>query len=157
MRAIAEKGARLAEDKGEFERARIWHGLVGRWCRRLETRRRESGADCGGGVVPAAGRTVLDPGQKMQASLLLGKAHEVYRNIPDMRPTAKEVYAQLREIQRQTVQHLGQITTEIPNASELIEHARSWVAGKTLREALLALATVSWVTDIEKEPRPFGK
>ena len=34
MRGIAVKGARLAEDKGDFERARTWHDLVGRWCRR---------------------------------------------------------------------------------------------------------------------------
>ena len=58
-----------------------------------------------------------------------------------MRAKADEVYAQLRESQRRSVQHMGRITTEIPNASELIKDARDWVAGKSQRGALLALAT----------------
>ena len=55
------------------------------------------------------------------------------------------------ECQRRSVQHMGRITTEIPNASELIADARDWVAGKPQREALLALATVVQVTDFEQE------
>ena len=152
MRAIAEKGASLAEGNDEFERARTWHDLVGQWCRRSGD---DEGAKAARIAVAASFRNQAeqcsDPGQELQAAHLLEKAHEVYRNIPGMRPTAEDVYARLREIQRRSVQYLGRITTEIPNASELIEQARSWVAGKTLREALLALATVSWVTDFETE------
>jgi len=70
-----------------------------------------------------------------------------------MRSETKEVYAQLRECQQRSVQCMGWITTKILNASELIEGARNWVAGKPLREALLALATVIQVTDFEQEIR----
>ena len=48
---------------------------------------------------------------------------------------------------------MGPITTKIPNASELIRRARDWVAGKSRREALLALATVVRVTDFERETK----
>ena len=44
MRGIAAKGARLAEDKGDFERARTYHDLVGGWCRRAGDAEREKGA-----------------------------------------------------------------------------------------------------------------
>ena len=46
---------------------------------------------------------------------------------------------------------MGRITTEIPNASGLIKHARDSVAAKPLREALLALAAVVRVTDFAQE------
>ena len=152
MRVIAEKGARLAEDNGEFERARTWHDLVGRWCRRSED---DEGAKAARIAVAASFRQQAeqcsDPGQELVATHFLEKAHEAYRNIPGMRATADEVYAQLREFQQRSVQYMGRITTEIPNASEPILHARDWVAGKSQREALLALATVVQVTDFEKE------
>ena len=152
MRSIAEKGARLAEDKGEFERARTWHDLVGRWCRR-------TGDDDGEKAARVAVAASLlgqaeqcsEPGQELMAALHLEKAHEAYRRIPDMRSTAEAVYAQLREVQRRSVKYLGQITTEVPNASELIGQARGWVEGKTLGEALLALATVVPVPDFDRE------
>ena len=100
MRAIAEKGARLAEGKGEFDRARTWQDLVGRWCRQSGDDEGAKGARI---AVAASFRhqaeQCSDPGQELQAAHFLEKAHEAYRNIPGMRPTAEAVYARLREIQ----------------------------------------------------------
>ena len=152
MRDIAAKGARLAEGKGDFERARTWHDLVGRWCRRAGDDEGERAARISAAAsLHRKAEQCSDPGQELVASHFLEKAHEAYRNIPGMRSQAEEVYAELRECQRRSVQHMGRITTEIPNASELIKHARDWVAGKSQREALLALATVVQVTDFEQE------
>ena len=153
MRVIAEKGVRMAEDNGEVERARTWHDLVGRWCRRSGD---DEGAKAARIAVAASFRQQAeqcsDPGQELVAAHFLEKAHEAYRNIPGMRSTAEEVYTQLRGSQRRSVQHMQRITTEIPNASELIRHARDEVAGKSFREALLALATTAvQVTDFERE------
>ena len=152
MRDIAAKGARLAEGKGDFERARTWHDLVGRWCRKAGDEEGEKAARIA--VAASLHRQAeqgSDPGQELVAAHFLEKAHEAYRTIPGMRSKAEKVYAQLRECQRRSVQHMGRHTTEIPNASELIGHARDWVAGKSQREALLALATVVQVTDFEQE------
>ena len=152
MRDIATKGARLAEEKSDFERARTWHDLVGRWCRRAGDDVGEKAARI---AVAASLRRQAEqcsgPGQELIAVHFLEKAHEAYRNIPGMRAKADEVYAELRESQRRSVQHMGRFTTEIPNASELIKHARDWVAGRSQRGALLALATVVEVTDFEQE------
>ena len=93
----------------------------------------------------------MDPGGELVAAHFLEKAHEAYRNIPGMRAKANEIYAQLRECQRQSAKHMGRFTTEIPNAAALIKHARDCVAGKPVREALLALATVVQVADFEQE------
>ena len=152
MGVIAEKGASLAEGNGEFDRAWAWHDLVCRWCRRAGDDEGEKAARI---AMAASLRRQADqctePGQELLAAHFLEKAREAYRQIPGQRAAADEVYAQLREFQIRSVQHLGRITTEIPNASELIGHTRNWMAGKSKREALLALATVVQVTDFEKE------
>jgi len=155
MRDIAAKGARLAEGRSDFERARTWYDLVGRWCRHAGDAEGEKAAKVA--VAKSLRRQAEQlsrPEQGMLAAHFLEKAHEAYRNIPGMGSETKEVYTQLRECQQRSVQCMGRITTtKIPNASELIEGARNWVAGKPLREALLALATVIQVTDFEQETR----
>ena len=151
MREIAVRGARLAEGKGDLERARTYHGLAGQWCRR-------GGDDEGEREARIATATLLhrqaeqcsDPGQELVAAHFLEQAHEVYRSIPGMRAKANEVYAQLREVQRRSVNMLGRVTTKIPHASSLIRDARDRVAGKPRREALLALTTVAEVTNFEQ-------
>ena len=152
MREIAAKGARLAEELGDFERARTYHDHVGRWCRSAGDDEGEKAARIAGAAsLHRQAEQCSEPGQELLAAHFLQKAHEAYRNIPGMSAKANEVYAQLREAQRRSVNLLGRITTEIPNASELVKHARDCVAGKPLREALLALATVVRVTDFEQE------
>ena len=152
MRDIAAKGACLAEEKGDFERARTWHDLVGRWCRRAADDYGEKAARIAmAESLRQQAEQCSDPGQELMATHFLEKAHDAYRNIPGMRAKAVEIYAQLRENQRRSVQYMGRITTEIPNASGLIRHARDCVAGKPLREALLALAAVVRVTDFAQE------
>lgn len=152
MRDIAMKGARLAEYSGDFERVRTWHELVGRWCRRAGDDEGDRAARIAvASSLHRQGEQSSDPGQKLVASHFLERAHEAYRNIPGMRAQAEKVYAQLREAQRRSLKYMGPITTKIPNASELIRRARDWVAGKSRREALLALATVVQVTDFERE------
>ena len=154
MRDIAVKGARLAEGKGDFERARTWHDLVGRWCRRAGDDEGERAARIAvAASLHRQAEQCSDPGQELVASHFLEKAHEAYRNIPGMRAQTEKVYAQLREAQRRSLKHMGPITTKIPNPSELISRARDWVAGKSKREALLALATVIPVTDFEHEAK----
>ena len=152
MRGIASKGAHLAEGRGDFERARAYQDLVARWCQRAGDEEGEKEAR----IAVAAGlhrqaEQCSEPGQELVATHWLEKAHEAYRNIPGMREKADEVYAELREYQRRAAQSMGRITTEIPNASEMVKHARNWVAGKSLREALLALASIVQVTDFEEE------
>ena len=152
LRDIARKGACLAEGKGDFERARTWHDLVGRWCRRAGDAEGEKGARVAiAATLHRQAEQCSEPGQELVAADFLEKAHEAYRNIPGMRAKANEVYAQLREIQRQSVKHMGRITTQIPNASAMIRDARDCVAAKPLREALLALATFVPITDFEQE------
>ena len=154
MRRIAAKGARLAEAKYDFERAKNYHELVGRWCRRAGDDEGEKAARIAMAMSLHQQATHFsDPGQELVAAHWLEKAHEAYRNIPGMRDKADEVYAELREYQRRAAQSMNRITTEIPNASEMVKHARDWVAGKPLREALLALATVVQVTDFEEETK----
>ena len=154
MSGIAAKGARLAEERHDFERARKYHELVGRWCRRTRDDEGEKAARIA--VAMSLYRQAAqfsDPGQELVAAHWLEKAHEAYRNIPNMREKTDEIYAELREYQRRAAQSLNRITTEIPNASELVKQARDWVTGKPLREALLALATVVHVTDFEEETK----
>ena len=158
MREIATKGARLAEGTGDFERARTYHDLVGRWCHRAGDDDGERAAR----VAMAAslhrqGERFSGRGEELVATHWLEKAHEAYRNIPGMREKAKEVYAQLRENQQRAANTMGRITTEIPNEPELIKHARDCVAGKPLREALLRLATVVRVTNFEQETETARK
>ena len=152
MRDIAVKGARLAESKGDFERARTWHDLVGRWCRRVGDDEGEKSAriEIAASLCRQAEQQ-SQPEQALVAAHFLEKAHEAYRNIPGMRSKAEEVYAQLRECQQRSVQCMKLRSTEIPYASELIGRARDWVAGKSRRGALLALATVIEVTDFERK------
>ena len=158
MRGIAAKGARLAEGNGDFERARTWHELVGRWCHRAGDDQGERAARI---AVAASFHRQAEQspelGQELVASHVLEMAHEAYRNIPGMGAQAKKVYAQLREVQQRSLKHMGPITTEIPNVSELISRARDWVAGKSKQEALLALATVVQVTDFEREAKTARK
>lgn len=154
MRKIAAKGARLAEAKNDFERARKYHELVGRWCRRAGDDEGEKAARVAMAVcLHQQAAQCSDPGQELVAAHWLEKTHEAYRNIPGMCEKADEIYSELREYQKRAAQSKNRITTEIPNASELVKHARDWVAGKPLREALLALATVTQVTDFEQETR----
>ena len=154
MRDIAAKGARLAEGSGDFERARIWHELVGRSCRRAGDDEGERAARIAvAASLQRQAEQASDPGQELVASHFFERAHEAYRNIPGMRAQTEKVYAQLREAQRRSVQLMGPITTKIPNMSELISRARDWVAGKSQREALLALATVVQVTNFGHETK----
>ena len=154
MLGIAAKGARLAEGRYDFERARKYHELVGRWCRRAGDDEGEKAARIAMAMsLHQQAAQCSDPGQELVAAHCLEKAHEAYRNIPGMRDKADEVYAELRECQQRAAQSMNRITTEIPNASEMVKHARDWVAGKPLREALLALATVVQVTDFEEETK----
>ena len=154
MRGIAAKGARLSEERHDFERTRKYHKLVGLWCRRIEDDEGEKAARIAMAMsLHQQAAHFSDPGQELVAAHWLEKAHDAYRNIPGMRARAKEIYAELREYQRRAAQSLNRITTEIPNASELVKHARDWVTGKPLREALLALATVVQVTDFEEETK----
>ena len=154
MREIAVKGAGLAEGRNDFERARRYHDLVGRWCRR-------SGDELGERAARVAAAASLQQqakqcsvaGHELVAVHWLEKAHEAYRNISGMRQKADEIYAELREYQLRAAQSMGRIKTEIPNASELVKCARDWVAGKPLREALLALTSVVQVTDFEEETK----
>ena len=90
-------------------------------------------------------------GEALVATHWLEKAHEAYRNIPGMREKTAEVYAQLRESQRRAANEMGRIATEIPSGPELVKDARNCVAGRPLRGALLALATVVRVTNFEEE------
>ena len=152
MRDIAAKGAGLAEGVGDFERARTYHELVGRWCRRAGDDEGEKAAR----VAVAAslhrqGEQLSGRGEALVAAHWLEKAHEAYRNIPGMREKADEVYAKLRKSQRRAANEMGRVTTEIPNATEMIKDARECVAGKPLREALLAAATVVRITDFGHE------
>lgn len=152
MRNIAAKGAGLAEGKGDFERARRYHELVGQWCRRIEDGEGEKGARIAvAALLRRQAEQFSEPGQELVAAHWLEKAHEAYRNIPSMRKETDEVYAQLREHQQRATQSMGRITTKIPNASEIIRHARDCVAGKSLTEALIGLATVVQVTDFGEE------
>ena len=152
MRDIAEKGASLAEGKSDFERARTWHELVGRWCRGAGDDEGEKGARVAmAGTLHRQAEQCSEPGQELVVAHFLERAHGAYRNIPGMRAKAEEIYAQLREVQRRSVEHMNRITTRIPDASAMIRDARDCVAGKPLREALLALATFVRVTDFEQE------
>ncbi len=152
IRNIAANGAQLAEIKGDFERARMYHNLVAKWCRRADDKDGEKRAQ----VAVAASlhqqaERCSAPGQELLATHWLEKAHEAYRNIPGMRDKADEVYTELREYQRRAAHSMGRVTTEIPRASEMIKHARGHVAGRPLREALLALSTVVPLTDFKYE------
>ena len=92
MRDIAAKGARLAEGKGDFERARTWHDLVGRWCRRAGDDEGERAARISAAAsLHRQAEQCSDPGQELVAAHFLEKAHEAYRNIPGMRTKAEEV------------------------------------------------------------------
>ena len=154
MRGIAAKGARLAEAKCDFERARKYHELVGRWCRRVGDDEGEKAARVAMAMCfHQQAAQCSNPGQELVAVHWLEKAHEAYRNIPGKRKKADQIYAELREYQQRAAQSMNRITTEIPNASEMVKHARDWVAGKPLREALLALATVAQVSDFEQETK----
>ena len=154
MRDIAAKGAKLAEKKGDFERARNYHEHVARWCRRDEDAQGERAANIAvAESLCRQGESCSSPGQELMAVHYLEQAHEAYRNIPEMRNKTDEVYALLREKQRQTVNLLGQFRTECPEASELIRYAREHVAGKSFRGGMLALATVLKPTDFDQESK----
>ena len=154
MRAIAATGARLSDEKRDFERARTYHDLVGRWCRRAGDNAGEKAARIAAtALLHRQGEQFSGRGEELVATHWLEKAHEAYRRIPGMRNKTNEVYAQLRESQRRAVNEMGRITTEIPNGPELVKHARDCVAGRPLREALLALSTVAPVTNFEEEIR----
>ena len=130
MRDIAAKGAGLAEGVGDFERARTYHELVGRWCRRAGDDKGEKAAQGGGGRIAATGKrnSSRDVARRWWRPVGWKKAHEAYRNIPGMREEADEVYAQLRESPRRAANEMGRITTEIPNRPQLVKHARDCVA-----------------------------
>lgn len=152
MRDIAGRGAGLAEGVGDFERARTYHELVGQWCRRAGDDKGEKAARVAvAALLCRQGEQFSGHGGALVAAHWLEKAHEAYRNIPGMREKADEVYAKLRESQRRAASEMGRVTTEIPNATEMIKDAREYVTGKALREALLALATVVQVTEFERE------
>ena len=152
MRDIAAKGACLAEGKDDFERARTWHELGCRWCRRGDDKEGEERARVAiAATLHRQAEHYSEPGKELVAAHYLEKAHEAYRNIPGKRAKADEIYAQLRKVQRRSVKHMSQITTRIPDAPAMIRDARDCVAGKPLREALLALATFVRVTDFAQE------
>ena len=108
MRGIAAKGARLAEAKHDFERARKYHELVGRWCRRTGDDEGEKAARIAMALsLHQQAAQFSDSGQELVAAHWLEKAHEAYRNIPGMRDKTDEIYAELREYQRRAAQSLN--------------------------------------------------
>ena len=150
--AISPRKGTSAEARSDFERARTYHDLVVGWSRRAGDDEGERGAQIAvAASLQRQGEHCSGRGEELVATHWLEKAHEAYRNIPGMREKANEVYGQLRASQREAARSMGRITTEIPDAAELIKHARDCVAGKPLREALLGLATVVRVTDFEHE------
>jgi hypothetical protein len=158
MSGIARQAAATAEEQKDFERVRAHLENLRRW-------RRTAGDDQGereakiaiahsyeqqAGLHSAKGGEVL-------AAVWLEKAHESYRNIPGMRGKANEVYERLRAAQQAARGTMQEIQGDPIDISELVKAARDRVAGKPIREALLALATVIPTRDFEKETASVRK
>jgi hypothetical protein len=152
MSKIAQKAAEAAEQKKDFDRRRTYLENVSKWRRRA--------GDSGG---EREARIAIAQSYERQAELhskeggellvvhFLEKAHEVYRSISDMRVKTKDIYEKLREAQRVALGAMRAIRTPGIDISELVKAARERVSGKSFRESLLSLATVTRPTNFERE------
>ncbi len=151
LNAIATKAAQLAEQQQHFDRARAHYENVSRGCRRSDDKYGERNAKVAIAASYASQADLCDaPGGEIAAAHYLEQAHEAYRHL-GMRRETEETYDRLRDAQRHLRESMEVITGEEIDVSSAVTDARQHVAGKPLREALLALATVTSPTDFKRE------
>lgn len=152
MTRIAETAVQSAEAKWDYERARTYLENIRRWRRKTDDDggERDARVRIAQSYVKEADLYSVE-GSELRAAVYLEKAHEVYRQIEGMREYAEEVYTQLRTAQRKARSALQEVRSDSIDITEPSKNAREHVSGKTLSEALLALATIKKPTNFDKE------
>ncbi|MEX2648749.1 MAG: DUF4209 domain-containing protein [Alphaproteobacteria bacterium] len=152
MSRIATKAAHSAQEQRDFERARSHFENLARWRRHAADQDGERVAKIA--IAESYVRQAelhSGPGGELATAVCLEQAHEAYRSIPGMRDGAAEVYGHLRQAQRRARESLKQIRTEGIDVSAIVKATREHISGRTFREALFALATVTRPTNFDRE------
>lgn len=152
MGKLALKAAEAAEQQKDFDRSRAYLENASKWRRRAgdSSGEREAKISIAQSHEKQA-ELHSNEGGELLVVHHLEKAHEAYRNIADMRVKTKEIYEKLREAQGVALGAMQAISTPGIDISELVKAARERVSGKSFREALLSLATVTPPTNFERE------
>lgn len=144
---ISEKAATQAESKGEWFRARAYWDTTSKWQVKAKhhddaTKTRIKAAETY--VSEAAAAT-----SSMAAATHMEHAVEAYRRIGGQQQRSEELYKKLLEYQQKMLGEMKHISTEL-DLSEAIQHARSAVSDKSLRDAIMALCLIVRPSSVER-------
>ena len=99
-------------------------------------------------IEEANGHLVCRPNSYSQAAWYLQLGIEAFRRIGGMQERTDEVYRLFLEYQRKSFEEGTATTTQFVDLSRFVEAAKTLVRGRTLHDAILALASVSLSADV---------
>lgn len=153
--AIAQKLNALAvkfEDDGDLHRSREFFDAASRWFKRAGDEAKSAEmtvAVAEGWVKEAIARVSSDHPSHMVAAGFYEKAIQIYRSIPRSQRAihrgderTSELHRQMSDAGKKSLDELGEIKTPAVDITELVENARTSVAGKSVREALFSFANI---------------
>jgi hypothetical protein len=153
--AEAERAKRIAERSEairDFDAARRFWGFRADWLRMAKDQTGERDARI------AAAETYIREAERFEAAnrpnhmLIadrLGRAIEAHRRIGGEQARVDELHKRLLAVQPRTVDQMARISSEQIDVKELVERSVSAVSGKSLYDALVALALLATSRSIE--------
>ncbi len=154
MRDVSDKAAAFALGSHRFDQARRHLDNLVVCCRRLNDSEGEQRAKARiAESFELEGIPYMEAGEGLIAAHWFQKAHLAYREIPEMREKAEEVYGLLRAAQQQASDSMEILETDPIDVTEQVEAARAAVSGVSFQEALLRLFTMIRPIDFDEAQR----
>ncbi len=147
---LAKKHASQAEHVQDWQQAEVYWSVHKQWAGRLQNvdALRQAKIRIAEGYVQRADSAAReDGGSALAAAHWLGKALEVYRNIPQQKPRYKTLYTRLRKFQQGSLAELQmiEVSTTIPTETanlhrQFLDRVKSEIDDKDLQQSLYILA-----------------
>jgi len=140
--ALAEQLAQCAEAQDNWHAAYFYWEHAAKWHKRAENDQAQCHAlvQAAETYVRRADEAIAPPRQSYStAAAHIGSAYEAYLNIPDSQERRDALRTQMLDYQQRGLQEMHPISTPI-DLTELVTRAIAVVQGKSLYDALMALA-----------------
>jgi len=79
----------------------------------------------------------------------LQQAYEAYKKIPGTKPRQEEIHKKILEYQEKSIEGLPRISTDPIDITDFVEHAKNFVRGKSLFEALTGIQPTNMNTELK--------
>lgn len=149
---LSERAATFAEQSKEWDRAREYWEITGRWyaiAKDAENQRRVH-VKIAETHVSEADSTVSNPSPSyMVAASCLQKAIEAFRRVGGMKERIEELHQLLLQYQPQSMSEMVMHSHEI-DIGELVDYSMAQVRGKSFKDAIIQLALMGSSPSVKK-------